>query len=125
MPATKTKTPRAFVHSTAITRKFLRSIEPVDLSDLFELVDRLDPSTADAHFEALVDIQLAAQVNDRRLTRDEYRSGRDAITNALPENLRTLHVRVSDYENDEGAARTDVAFRLGVKIGKALAGGVR
>lgn len=125
MSVTKTKTPRAHVHSAALTRKFLQSIEPVDLAHLFEMLSVLDSSTADAHFESLVQIELAENYNARQMNDDEYLSGCDRIKDALPEDLRKLNFRLREHEESSDQARTDVAFRLGIKIGKALAAGVR
>lgn len=101
---------------------------PLDLADFFELANRTgdesDPS-ADAWFETLVEQELTATSARPRMTTDAYLEACDQIRAQQPTALRALAMKVSDHEGDDHAARADVAFRLGIELGRVLAGGAR
>ena len=121
MPAAKTKAdPLADIVGT-----FSQAVVPFDVQDLFEIMDRHENSGASEQFEILVDEELMQRRREDRnlLTSDSYLKAVDEIRAALPAHLQTLLARVENYETADESARSDVAFRLGIAIGKALAGG--
>lgn len=99
-------------------------ITPIDLADFFELANRNGGQGADGYFEALVHQGLRSI--PPRMTSEAYLEACDRITAALPGGeLQTLNMCVRDYEGDLASAHLNAAFRLGIEIGKTLAGGAR
>jgi hypothetical protein len=73
-----------------------------------------------------VDDLVAAEFEHHpdRMSLDEYLSAAERIRQSLPEDLRSLRLRVERHEEARAFTREDVMYRVGLEVGRMLARGV-
>jgi hypothetical protein len=105
----------------AIVSSYRGSLIPAFFRDFLEAND-----DGERHVETLVQEELRQLPEHvRKMTDDEYWAAMDLLSAEMPASLRALAVATSDYQGNVSDARVDVAFRLGIEVGRVLGGGVR
>lgn len=109
----------------AITAAYLDAITPRDLGDVLQITGLFSSPGEDDIRRDLnaLETARAKDSDDRRLMSSKaHEAALAQIKVVLSPDLQKMLFRVREHEEEQGSIRTDVAFRVGLEIGRVPAG---